>query len=495
MALRDERDFYRGLLALGAAEDIEPLLDQALALIVSVTGARRAYVEVAPASPGDGERFWRSHSLSSEDIEAVRESISRGIIAEAVATGTTVVTASALTDPRFRDRGSVQQKEIEAVLCAPIGSPPIGAVYLQGADSCDGFDDHAREAAEMFCRQLAPLSSLLLSRRESYEDATVAVRRRFDCPEIIGHSRALAVVLEQAALVAPLDIGVLITGGSGTGKSLLARAIARNSPRRGSRFVELNCAALPEALIESELFGALKGAHSTATRTMPGKVAAAEGGTLFLDEIGELPLGAQAKLLQLLHSREYFPLGSSTPQRADVRIIAATNAALPSLIDARRFREDLYYRLSVMPIEIPALSSRREDIEPLVAALVAQACSTHGFAPASVSPGAMFACSEASCPGNIRQLRNVVEAGVIRAHGAGSDVVAVEHVFPDAVSEPRPPSWQEATRRFQRRFLFDCLERHDWNISAVARELDLARSHVYNQIRAFGLAPGPAKKA
>jgi Nif-specific regulatory protein len=495
MALRDERDFYRGLLSLGAAQDIEPLLDEALSLIVSVTGARRAYVEVAPSGAGQGERFWRSHSLSSEDIEAVRESISRGIIAEAVATGTTVVTASALTDPRFRHRGSVQQKEIEAVLCAPIGSPPIGAVYLQGSESSEGFGDSAREAAEMFCRQLAPLSSLLLSRRESYEDATIAIRQRFDCPEIIGRSRALATVLEQAALVAPLDIAVLMTGGSGTGKSLLARAIARNSPRRGGPFVELNCAALPETLIESELFGAIKGAHSTATRTMPGKVAAAEGGTLFLDEVGELPLGAQAKLLQLLHSREYFPLGSPTPLRADVRIIAATNAALPALIEERQFREDLYYRLSVMPIQFPALSSRREDIEPLVVAIVAQVCSTHGFGLKSVSPGAMFACSEASWPGNVRQLRNVVEAGVIRAQGAASDTVTVEHLFPDAGTEPRPPTYQEATRRFQRRFLFECLERHDWNISAVARELDLARSHVYNQIRAFGLAPGPSRKS
>jgi Nif-specific regulatory protein len=148
-----------------------------------------------------------------------------------------------------------------------------------------------------------------------------------------------------------------------------------------------------------------------------------------------------------------------------------------------------------MPIEIPALSSRREDIEPLVVALAAKACATHGFAPKTVSPGAMLACSEASWPGNIRQLRNVVEASVIRAHGAASEIVTIEHLFPDAGSESGPPTWQEATRRFQRRFLFECLERHDWNISAVARELDLARSHVYTQIRAFGLAQGPAKKS
>ena len=148
-----------------------------------------------------------------------------------------------------------------------------------------------------------------------------------------------------------------------------------------------------------------------------------------------------------------------------------------------------------MPIDIPALSSRREDIEPLVVALVAQASSTHGFGPKSVSPGAMFACTEATWPGNVRQLRNVVEAGVIRAQGAASDEVTVEHLFPDAGTEPGTPTWQEATRRFQRRFLYECLERHDWNISAVARELDLARSHVYNQIRAFGLAPGSSRKS
>jgi Nif-specific regulatory protein len=490
VSLRDERDFYRRLLSLGSASEIEPLLEEALALIVSVTGARRAYLEV---DGGDraGAPFWRSHSLTSEDIEAVRESISRGIIAEAVASGRTVITASALTDPRFRDRGSVQQQEIESVLCAPIGSPPIGALYLQGHESIEGFDPRALEAAELFCRQLAPLSRVLLARNGFTADATAEVRGRFDCAELIGCSRALAATLEQSALVAPLDISLLITGGNGTGKSLLAHTIARNGPRRGGPFVELNCAALPEQLVESELFGAVRGAHSTATRDMSGKIAAAEGGTLFLDEIGELPLTVQAKLLQFLQAHTYFPLGAARPRHADVRVIAATNADLPALIAARRFREDLYYRLNVMPIEIPSLSARREDIGLLVAGFIDQACSTHNFSARRASPAALLACSEASWPGNIRQLRNVVEAGVIRADGDHSSVVSTKHLFPESADSDSAPTYQEATRQFQRRFLSGCLERHDWNISAVARELDVARSHVYNLIRAFDLAPRP----
>lgn len=497
-ALRAERDFYRGLLALGAAEEIEPLLEEALSLIVAMTGARRAYLEVGGTAGQDEDgrsRVWRSRSLSDEDIEAVRVSISRGIIAEAVATGTTVVTASALTDPRFCDRGSVQQHEIEAVLCSPIGSPPLGVLYLQGSEGGAGFGDGDVEAAELFCRQLASLSSRLLARSEPAEDATLEVRKRFDCPELVGRSKALGHLLEQAALVAPLDISVLITGPNGTGKTLLARAIARNSPRRGGPFVELNCATLPETLIESELFGFVRGAHSTAMRNTPGKVAAAEGGTLFLDEIGELPPGAQASLLQLLQSREYYPLGATTPERADVRIIAATNASLAERIERHKFREDLFYRLNVMPLDLPPLSARREDIEPLVASFVEQACASHGFGPRSISRSALLACVEASWPGNVRQLRNIIEAGVIRAHGAGSEIVGLEHLFPDASpDEDRPPTFQEATRRFQRRFLRECLERHEWNISAVARELDLARSHIYNLIRVHGLERRPPEK-
>src|SRR6185369_11883321 len=188
---------------------------------------------------------------------------------------------------------------------------------------------------------------------------------------------ALAAVLKQAALVAPLDVHVLLTGETGTGKSQLARVIHDNGPRAPRTYVELNCAAVPEALLESELFGALPGAHSTANRRVEGKVAAAEGGTLMLDEIGELSMSAQAKLLQLLQSKEYFPLGAARAERADVRVIAATNIDLKQAAAERRFREDLFFRLQVLPIRMPSLAERREDIAELAAYFCAVACERH----------------------------------------------------------------------------------------------------------------------
>ncbi len=488
--LASERDFYRRLLDLGGQEELEPLLDQALALIVEVTGASTAYLELyddAAATP----RFWKGHGISERDVASIRTSISRGIIARAITEGRTIETPSASLDERFSDLGSVRQNAIQAVLCAPVGtSPPIGVIYLQGRRQPGMFTPTDRGRAELFARQLAPLADRLVHRDPDRTDHTRAVRERLRCPEIVGRSRSLAHLLQAAANVSNLDVDVLITGPSGTGKSLLAKTIANNSLRANGPFVELNCAAIPESLLESELFGAERGSHSTATTARPGKVAAAEGGTLFLDEIGELSSSAQAKLLQLLETREYHPLGSRTATKANVRVMSATNANLEARIAAKQFREDLYYRLHVVPLEVPGLDQRREDIAELVEHFCVDACKRHKLAPITVTWRALVACRNATWQGHTRQLAHAIEAAVIRAHGEGADALHEHHIFPKATRDAEPVTLQEATRQFQRRLVLEALEKHDWNVTAAAADLGLARSHVYNLINDFDLRDG-----
>jgi Nif-specific regulatory protein len=291
-------------------------------------------------------------------------------------------------------------------------------------------------------------------------------------------------------LAAPLDVSVLLTGPSGSGKSLLARAIPANSRRAAEPFVELNCAALPENLIENELFGALAGSHSEAHRNQPGKVAAAEGGTLFLDEVGEIPYAAQAKLLQLLQSKQYYPLGSPKTVSADVRVVAATNDDLHVAVRERRFREDLLYRLQVLPVRMPALAERREDLPTLAEHLLRSVCRRHRLAPLALGAAGLRAIQAGEWPGNVRELEHAIEAAAIRAAGEGTETLEPRHLFPTA---ERPEgsdgelSFREATRWFQRELLERTLRENEWNVAEVARRLGLARSHTYNLIRAFEL--------
>ena len=489
--LLSQRDFYRRLLDLGGQDELEPLLEQALGLIVEVTGARTGYLELYDDDE-DQPRFWKGHQISADALVEIRTSISRGIIAKALAEGRTIETPSAIGDARFQDLGSVRQHAIQAVMCVPVGTElPIGVIYLQGRTRPGMFDAIDRERTELFARQLAPLADRLVRRDEPDTDHTLDARTRLRSPEIIGRSRALARLLQSASHVAHLDVDVLITGPSGTGKSILARAIANNSPRAAGPFVELNCAAIPETLIENELFGAERGAHSTATRKVTGKVAAAEGGTLFLDEIGELSAGAQAKLLQLLETREYHPLGSTTSIRADVRILSATNADLEERVAQKKFRGDLFYRLHVVPLEVPGLEDRREDIPELVEHFNAEASERHKLPRLPVSRRALVVCREASWPGHTRQLAHAIEAAVIRAHGERANTLQAHHVFPKlARGDEAPLSLHEATRAFQRRHLLDALARHDWNVTEAARELDLARTHLHKLINDYELRRG-----
>ena len=500
--VRRERDLYRRLLDLSAATEIEPFLREALVCIVGCTEAQCAYLEVEAISPAlPAEQWWLAHGCSGQDVERIRASISRGIVAEALAGGRTISTHSAMLDERFEARASVQRERIEAVLCVPIaGDDARGVVYLQGRPLAGPFGDEDREAAERFARHLAPLAAGLLARRSiaAAVDPTHPIRTRFRLGGIVGRSPALANALEQAMLAAPLDVNVLLVGESGTGKSQLAHAIHDNSGRRRGPFVEINCATIPTPLLESELFGARAGAHSEARAERSGKIAAAEHGTLFLDEVTELPLEAQAKLLQLLQSRTYYPLGASQPVRADVRLIAASNADLGEALRERRFRSDLYYRLEVLTVRLPPLRERREDVTDLVQALCARICERHRLPPLAISPAGLSALAAADWPGNVRQLENAVEAGLVRAAGQGAERVELRHLFPerqgDGDGDSDAMTFQEATRRFQRELLERTLVETDWNMTETARRLDLARSHIYNLVKTFELARGPRSR-
>jgi transcriptional regulator with GAF, ATPase, and Fis domain len=490
--LRLERDLYLGLLGLNGTTALDPFLRAALDLMLRVAGASQGYIEIFRDSEGD--RWWTAAGCSDEELDAIRAAVSRGIIAEAVASGTAVVTPSALLDPRFRDLGSVRRSRIEAVLCAPIGAdPPVGVLYLQGRTLPGTFCEEDLSRAQIFGRHLSPLVHRLFDREraEREADRTVSVRGKLLADDLVGRSQAVATLLGDIALVAPLDVSVLITGDTGTGKSLVARVIHANSPRRGRPLVELNCATIPEPLMESELFGSMPGAHSTASQKMEGKIAAAEGGTLVLDEITELSVSAQAKLLQLLQTKEYYPLGASRPRSANIRLVAATNVDLKVAVEEKRFREDLFYRLQVLPIRVPSLCERREDVEMLACHFCELAQRLHGLPRVTLSPGTLRAIRAATFPGNIRELGHAMEAATIRAAGEGVPQVEVSHVFGsrEIAREPGTESvtFQEETRRFQADLLRSALHATGFNIAATARRLDLTRSHVYNLIRAFGL--------
>lgn len=488
--LRKERDLYAGLLGLNHQSDPEQFLKHALELVTGIVGAERGYLELFDGR-GDEQPWFHAAGFGADELEGVRALVSRGIIAEAVATEQVVLTPSALLDPRFRDRASVKLSKFDAVLCVPIGrDPPRGILYLQ-SDRPAAFDAESIRQVELFARHLAPLTTEIEAKRRRIEvDPLDQLRQRLQAEDVIGRSRALASVLSEVALIAPLDVGVLLLGETGTGKTQLARLIHRNSPRASFPFVELNCAALPDTLFESELFGAEPGAHSTAARRIEGKVAAAENGTLLLDEIGELSLTSQAKLLQLLQSKSYYPLGSARPRSANVRIVAATNVDLGQAVAEKRFREDLYYRLQVISIRLPSLAERREDAPLLARFFCERARRTHDLPFVELSPSALRAIEAAEWPGNMRELENAMEAATIRAAAHRFARIEAEQLFPEPASgheEPRALTFQQETRRFQAALVKRVLDGTQWNVSAAARQLDLTRAHLYNLIKSFGL--------
>ena len=327
--------------------------------------------------------------------------------------------------------------------------------------------------------------------------------------EIVGESPALRVVLDAVKRAAPTNATVLLLGESGVGKELVARTIHRNSPRAGQRFIQVNCAAIPEELIESELFGHEKGSFTGATEKQVGKFEQADRGTIFLDEIGDMSAKTQAKVLRVLQEQEVERLGSARTIKVDVRVIAATNKNLEEAIERNEFREDLFFRLNVIPIVVPPLRERREDIPKLVQYFAKRTAEEHNLKPKRFDPRAMDALQRYRWRGNIRELWNTVERVLIMTPG---DVIRVEDLPPDVTGDtatrPAPadaamppvqgaPAGTRSTppagtlREFkdaaERAYLVQKLRENGWNISKTAEVIDTPRSNLYKKLEQYGI--------
>ena len=312
--------------------------------------------------------------------------------------------------------------------------------------------------------------------------------------EIVGRSFAIRSLLDRVEKVAPTDARVLITGENGTGKELVARAIHRLSQRADEEFVEVNCAAIPSELIESELFGHMKGSFTGAHADRAGKFEQATGGTLFLDEVGDMSLAAQAKVLRALQEGIITRVGGEKPIRVDVRVIAATNKAVEDEIAAGRFREDLYHRLNVVPIHVPPLRERREDIPMLVHHFADKAVDEQRLPRRGFSPEALEALSRLDWSGNVRELRNTVERLLILGRSGDVTAADVERLVGgahpgDALSGDilGAATFAEFKERAERAFILAKLRENDWNVSETARTVDMPRSNLYKKIERYGL--------
>jgi two-component system nitrogen regulation response regulator NtrX len=334
-------------------------------------------------------------------------------------------------------------------------------------------------------------NALLFSRLEQENRALrQEIQRKY---EIVGNSPEIQQLKEQIKIVAPTNGWVLINGENGTGKELVARGIHALSLRADKPFVEVNCAAIPEELIESELFGHEKGSFTGALTKKRGKFDLANGGTIFLDEIADMSLKTQAKILRILQEQKFERVGGTEMIYVDVRVIAATNRDLKEEIQKTKFREDLYYRLNVIPIGAPPLRDRKTDIPLLVEHFIAEFCLENNKELKKISPGAMGLLVAYSWPGNVRELKNIVERMVIMTRGA---VIEAKDVPDPIQQQPKAPTefsffefglLRDARREFEKRFIMKKLMENDENISKTAEVIGIERSNLHRKIRNYGI--------
>jgi transcriptional regulator with GAF, ATPase, and Fis domain len=479
-------EFNRRLMQIRSVpEQLEALLDA----VIEATHADKGFVILLR----DGElQVTVARNLEQKTLPAGVRQLSDSILQRVMETQKPLIVSDALHDTMFKSADSVMNLKLSSVMCAPLmgQGQMLGLIYVGNDEVVSLFEESSLDLLTIFAGQASLIlqSALLLDEVATDRDriAGELAEKRFG--DIIGSCPSLLEVFKKVEKVATTDISVLITGETGTGKELIARELHRRSPRAEGPFVVVNCGAIPENLMESELFGHVRGAFTGAVATRQGKFQLASGGTLFLDEIGELPLQLQVKLLRALQERVVMKVGDAKGERVDIRVIAATNRDLEDDIRNGRFREDLYYRLNVVNLHLPPLRERGEDVIVLAKYLLGKYVKEFAVNVKGFTPHAVAAMKRYDWPGNVRQLENRLKKAVVLCDRS---LIGPEDLDLSAEALQPVVPLGEAREEFTRRYILEVLERNGGNRTKTARDLGVDPRTIFRYLEREPDAPEP----
>jgi transcriptional regulator with GAF, ATPase, and Fis domain len=413
-----------------------------------------------------------ARNLNHENLSDGVRQLSDSIIKRVIESKKPIIVSDALHDEQFRSSESVMNLKLCSVMCAPLMAQGelLGILYVGNDNVVNLFEERSLDVLTIFAGQASLIlqNALLLDSIKTDFDTLKQKLEMTRFGDIIGSCPTMLEVFRTVEKVASTDISVLITGETGTGKELIARALHDRSDRAKKPFIVVNCGAIPENLIESELFGHVRGAFTGAVATRQGKFQLADTGTLFLDEVGELPLSLQVKLLRALQEKVVLKVGDTKPERVDIRVVAATNRDLEAEMKAGNFREDLFYRLNVINIHLPALRERGDDLLVLAKYLLQKYAAELGGKVKGFTPNALIAIRKYDWPGNVRQLENRIKKAIVMCD---KTLIGVEDLdmLPEAMSPVT--TLTQAREDFQRRYILEVLERNNGNRTKTARDL------------------------
>jgi len=460
--------------------DLGELLEALMDAVIEITNADKGFLVLLE---GDTIDVKVARNLNRENIADAVSQLSDSIIAKVVRSRKPVIVSDAMRDDEFSAAKSVMQLKVSSVICVPLldRGRLLGLIYVGNDSIRDLFQQDTLRILTVFASQasLIVANALLLNELRVDNKRLNERLEQYRFGEIVGTSPPMQQVFRKVEKIAATDISVLITGETGTGKELIAREIHNRSPRAGKPFVTINCGAIPENLLESELFGHVKGAFTGAVANKQGKFQAADGGTLFLDEIGEMPVELQVKILRALQERVVYRVGDTRPETCDIRILAATNRDLDKEIAAGRFREDLYYRLNVVNVELPPLRQRGEDVLVIARYLLSRYSREYDVKVKGLSPNAAVAIRKHAWPGNIRELENRIKKAIVLCE---SSVIGPDDLGLTGDVLPQILTLAEAKDKFQREYINEVLALNNGNRTKTARDLGVDPRTVFRHL-------------